>query len=59
MVRGARHVEHPTRGNTLNPARMDYVQANDTCSSATHKAVRSPIRSKGSTTIGRSAITWG
>jgi predicted CXXCH cytochrome family protein len=28
---GSAHVEHPTRGNTLNPARMDYVQANDTC----------------------------
>ena len=28
---GSAHVEYPTRGNTLNPARMDYVQANDTC----------------------------
>ncbi len=28
---GSEHVQHPTRGNTLNPARMDYVQANDTC----------------------------
>jgi predicted CXXCH cytochrome family protein len=28
---GSEHVEHPTRGNTLNPARMDYVQASDTC----------------------------
>ena len=28
---GSAHVDHPTRGNTLNPARMDYVQANDTC----------------------------
>ena len=28
---GSEHVEHPSRGNTLNPARMDYVQANDTC----------------------------
>ena len=28
---GSEHVEHPTRGNTLNPARMDYVRANDTC----------------------------
>jgi len=28
---GSAHVEQPTRGNTLNPARMDYVQANDTC----------------------------
>lgn len=28
---GSEHVEHPFRGNILNPARMDYVQANDTC----------------------------
>jgi predicted CXXCH cytochrome family protein len=28
---GSEHVEHATRGNTLNPARMDYVAANDTC----------------------------
>ena len=28
---GSEHVEHPTRGNILNPARMDYVQASDTC----------------------------
>jgi predicted CXXCH cytochrome family protein len=28
---GSEHVEHPSRGNTLNPARMDYVRANDTC----------------------------
>jgi predicted CXXCH cytochrome family protein len=28
---GSEHVEYPSRGNTLNPARMDYVQANDTC----------------------------
>jgi predicted CXXCH cytochrome family protein len=28
---GSVHVEHPTRGNILNPARMDYVQANDSC----------------------------
>jgi predicted CXXCH cytochrome family protein len=28
---GSEHVAKPTRGNTLNPARMDYVRANDTC----------------------------
>jgi len=28
---GSEHVEHPTRGNILNAARMDYVQASDTC----------------------------
>jgi predicted CXXCH cytochrome family protein len=28
---GSEHVEHPSRVNTLNPARMDYVKANDIC----------------------------
>jgi len=28
---GSDHVVHPTRGNILNPARMDSVLANDTC----------------------------
>jgi predicted CXXCH cytochrome family protein len=28
---GSTHVEHATRGNILNPARMDFVSANDTC----------------------------
>jgi predicted CXXCH cytochrome family protein len=28
---GSEHVEHPTRGNILNAARMEYVQASDTC----------------------------
>ena len=28
---GSAHVAHPTRGNILNPARMDAVRANDTC----------------------------
>ncbi len=28
---GSEHVAHPTRANIVNPARMDYVQANDTC----------------------------
>lgn len=28
---GSAHVEHGERGNILNPARMDYVHANDTC----------------------------
>jgi predicted CXXCH cytochrome family protein len=28
---GSVHVEHPSRGNILNPARLDYVQASDTC----------------------------
>ena len=28
---GSEHVEHPSRGNILNPARMDYVEANDAC----------------------------
>lgn len=28
---GSAHVAHPSRGNILNPARMDSVAANDTC----------------------------
>jgi predicted CXXCH cytochrome family protein len=28
---GSAHVEHATRGNILNPARMDAVSANDSC----------------------------
>ena len=28
---GSEHVEHHSRSNILNPARMDYVHANDTC----------------------------
>lgn len=28
---GSAHAEHPTRDTIVNPARMDYVQANDTC----------------------------
>jgi predicted CXXCH cytochrome family protein len=28
---GSEHAEHATRSNILNPARMDYVHANDTC----------------------------
>ena len=28
---GSQHTAHPTRGNILNPAHMDYVAASDTC----------------------------
>jgi predicted CXXCH cytochrome family protein len=28
---GSVHAAHPSRGNILNPSRMDYVSANDTC----------------------------
>jgi predicted CXXCH cytochrome family protein len=28
---GSAHVDHATRGNILNPGRMDYVSASDTC----------------------------
>jgi len=28
---GSEHTAHPSRGNVLNPARLDYVSANDTC----------------------------
>src|SRR5437016_7197404 len=28
---GAAHVQRPSRSNIVNPARLDYVQANDVC----------------------------
>ncbi len=28
---GSEHVAHPTRGNIINPAHLDYVAASDTC----------------------------
>jgi predicted CXXCH cytochrome family protein len=28
---GSEHAAHATRGNIINPARLDYVQASDTC----------------------------
>lgn len=28
---GSEHIEHPSRTNIVNPARLDNVQANDTC----------------------------
>ena len=28
---GSAHIDHATRGNIVNPARMDYVSSNDTC----------------------------
>jgi predicted CXXCH cytochrome family protein len=28
---GSEHVAHPARGNSLNPAHLDYVAASDTC----------------------------
>jgi len=28
---GSAHIDHPVRATTLNPARFDYVHANDTC----------------------------
>jgi len=28
---GSDHVQHPTASNIINPARLDYVHANDTC----------------------------
>jgi predicted CXXCH cytochrome family protein len=28
---GSEHIESPTRGNILDPARMDYVRASDSC----------------------------
>jgi len=28
---GSQHVEHPTKANIVNPTRLDFVRANDTC----------------------------
>ena len=28
---GSQHIEHPSRSNILDPERMDYVRANDSC----------------------------
>ena len=39
---GSEHVEHPTRTNILNPARMDYVQASDACIQC-HSQGRPPV----------------
>ncbi|HZV60602.1 MAG TPA: cytochrome c3 family protein, partial [Candidatus Eremiobacteraceae bacterium] len=39
---GSEHVEHPTRVNIQNPARLDYVQASDTCIQC-HSQGRPPV----------------
>lgn len=28
---GSEHIAHPSRGNIINPAHLDYIRANDTC----------------------------
>ena len=45
---GSEHVEHPSRENILSPARMDYVQASDTCIQchSQGRPVTSPIEGK-------------
>ena len=45
---GSEHVEHPSRGNILNPARFDYVQASDSCIQchSQGRPLRSPIEGK-------------
>ena len=45
---GSEHVEHPLRGNILNPAQMDDVAANDTCVQchSQGRPVTSPIEGK-------------
>jgi predicted CXXCH cytochrome family protein len=45
---GSEHLEHPTRGNIFNPARMDYVQANDACIQchSQGRPLRNPIEGK-------------
>jgi predicted CXXCH cytochrome family protein len=45
---GSEHAEHPTRGNILNPARMNYVQADDSCMQchSQGRPLSSPIEGK-------------
>ena len=45
---GSAHVEHPSRDNILNAARMDYVHANDTCIQCHSQGqpVKNPIEGK-------------
>jgi len=45
---GSEHAARPTRNNILNPARMDYVQANDTCIQCHSQGqpLRNPIQGK-------------
>ncbi|MGB6599029.1 MAG: cytochrome c3 family protein, partial [Candidatus Acidiferrum sp.] len=45
---GSEHVAHATRGNILNPSRMDYVAATDTCIQchSQGRPLRNPIEGK-------------
>jgi predicted CXXCH cytochrome family protein len=45
---GSDHVAHPSRANILDPARVDYVRANDTCIQchSQGRPVTSPIEGK-------------
>ena len=45
---GSEHVAHPTRTNILDPARMDYVRASDTCIQchSQGRPLKSPIEGK-------------
>ena len=45
---GSEHSAHPTRDNILNPGRMDYVRANDTCIQchSQGRPVKSPVNGK-------------
>jgi predicted CXXCH cytochrome family protein len=45
---GSAHAEHPTRDNIVNPARMDYVRANDVCIQCHSQGqpLKNPIKGK-------------
>ena len=45
---GGDHLDHPSRDNILNPARMDYVRASDTCIQchSQGRPLQSPIEGK-------------
>src|ERR1700692_4992287 len=45
---GSRHIQRPSRANIVNPARLNYVQANNVCIQchAQGQPLKSPIKGK-------------
>ncbi len=52
------HVKNPVRETVINPARLDYVKANDTCIQCHSQGQPPAIRSMASSMTGRSASIW-
>ena len=55
---GGAHVARPSRANIIDPSRLDYVSANDTCIQCHSQGqpLQNPLPAR--YTIGRSAFTW-